>query len=78
MTKIILDINDCRDCLKCIEERTEGAGWAFDYSCSLEKDDDGNPKQIMGYVEYTSDIEPVPDWCPRLLKKYIEKEKFVK
>ncbi len=53
-------------CKHCQESRTKGAGFAFDYHCvhpSIGK------KKVMGYVEYSSDHNPVPDWCPILIKE---------
>ncbi len=58
MTKIALDIKDCRGCPHMRSERTEGAGYALDFHCRLT----GN--LICGYVEYESEVKPVPDDCP--------------
>jgi len=64
-TKIVLELEKCSDgCPHCRISRTKNAGCAADYHCELKKDDDGNIKMIMGYVEYSGDYKPIPDWCP--------------
>lgn len=64
MTKIVLDIKNCTGCPKVVQERTPRAGYAVDYFCSLVDN-----KLVSGYVEWESDLNPVPDWCPLLLSK---------
>lgn len=59
MTKIILEIKDCRGCPNVRADRTQGAGYALDYFCASMDN-----KKICGYVEWESDMAPVPDWCP--------------
>jgi hypothetical protein len=47
----------------CETERTIGAGYAFDYLCKA-----CGKRKIVGYVEWDSEIPPVPDWCPFRIK----------
>ena len=66
MAKIRLeyDIEKCWDCLMCKSEPTITADSfeiATDYYCGV------NGKKIMGYVEYDSEMPPVPNWCPLLV-----------
>lgn len=57
--KIQIEINNCTECSKVVVERTEGAGYAFDYTCTV------NNKLVAGYVEYDSEMpKEVPSWCP--------------
>lgn len=58
-TTIQLEINNCTDCPKNYSVLTKGYGHAVDYKCS---EMDG--KTSSGYVEWNSDINPVPEWCP--------------
>jgi hypothetical protein len=44
-----------------------GAGYAMDYTCTLEG------KKIMGYIEWPSEIKPVPKWCPIRLGTGLER-----
>jgi hypothetical protein len=59
--------------------RTLNAGFAIDYHCTHPEvkgcgDDPNRPgKKIMGYVEWSTDEEPVPDWCPLLHQNCQEK-----
>lgn len=59
MTKITIDLKDCRKCPECGEKLTKGYGYATDYFCKLK-----NNKITSGYVEWSSDVNPVPNWCP--------------
>lgn len=68
--KIILSIGKCDSqysngvrCPFFYTERTENAGYALDYFCEA-----ANGRKIVGYVEWDSDVPPVPDWCPNLCK----------
>jgi hypothetical protein len=57
------ELENCSKCpLVCIT-RTKGAGYAEDYHCSALN------KKIVGYVEWDSDLVPVPDWCPHRIEK---------
>jgi hypothetical protein len=69
-TKIILEIDACNNgCPHCGEKITKGYGYAMDYFCKLK-----NNKVVSGYVEWESDLNPVPDWCPvRVDKDVMEK-----
>lgn len=58
-TKIVLDIKDCSECPKCVTTRTIGADYALDYHCGLMQN-----KQICYYIEWPSEMKPVPSWCP--------------
>ena len=62
MVEIVIKVTDCRQCPYCQVERTKGAGYAFDYSCSKY------PKWnnvIATYVEYESEFpKEIPMWCP--------------
>jgi hypothetical protein len=58
--KIELDLDNCVECYYCESKRTENAGCATDYFCKKAN------LKIMGYIEYPSEIEPIPRWCPCL------------
>ena len=72
MPKIQLEIQDCQDCPSCMESRMyTGDSWehAFNYYCkkveAKPENDNGLPyKKVAGYVEWRSEMPPVPDWCP--------------
>jgi hypothetical protein len=76
-TTIVLEVETCKECPMCTNHRTLQAGFAIDYHCNHPLmtgcgDDPNRPgKLIMGYVEYSVDEKPVPDWCP-LVKDYVE------
>ncbi len=59
MTIIRIDLKDCRTCPKCNKKLTKGYGYAMDYFCTLKDD-----RVTSGYVEWESDINPIPNWCP--------------
>lgn len=61
---IQIEVTDCRQCPKHGEKLTKGYGYATDYFCTLS-----NNKIVSGYVEWESDINPVPDWCPIRIDK---------
>ena len=46
------------------KERTAGAGYAFDFFCKA-----ADNRKITGYVEWESEIPPVPSWCPFYIKQ---------
>lgn len=56
------EVTNCMKCPSCKVERTEGAGYAFDFLCKA-----ADNKVIESYVEYKSE-EPkdgeFPDFCP--------------
>lgn len=58
---VSIPVGRCDECPFIEQKRTIGAGYAFDYFCKALKR--GNNK-IAGYVEYDSEIPPVPQWCP--------------
>ena len=60
---IQLEINSCIECPKVKVSRTPGAGSADDYFCTK------NHRMVMAYVEWSSDVKPVPDWCPLRVDK---------
>lgn len=61
---VVIEVkDDCRKCPYCTSERTIGAGYALDYFCTHMP---SKRRKIMGYVEYSNDIEPIPNWCPFL------------
>lgn len=71
---VIVKIVNCMKCPHCDNDRTEGAGYAIDYYCSLTPDPKATYKfkVIEGYVEWSSE-EPkngeIPDWCPLIPNK---------
>ncbi len=68
MAKVLfpMEIEKCTDkpngvgCPFVHSERTQGAGFAVDYWCNGTK----TPRKIIGYIEWDSEIPPVPEWCP--------------
>lgn len=68
-TVIQLTINSCVECPKVKSARTPGAGYAIDYFCSLVKDEQGEPKEVMGYIEWPSEHREPPKWCPLRVDK---------
>jgi len=76
-TKIVLERTTCihvmvngkqyqDDCAFCICERTPDAGFAHDYYCTHPEmlEMEGDRFMVMGYVEWSSDHQPVPTHCP--------------
>lgn len=71
MARIIIELEKCRnnksgllahniDCPYSVSERTPRSGYAMDYYCMAVV-----PKRITsGYVEWSSDVNLVPEWCP--------------
>lgn len=64
LAKVTIEVGRCDECPFCNTRRTMGAGEAFDYLCGKM-----NNKQINGYVEYMSELGPVPKWCPFYIKE---------
>ena len=56
----VIEINRCDECPKVRTERTPGAGCATDYYCTATRRD----KKVMGYIEWSREMKPVPKWCP--------------
>ena len=61
---LVLELSDCRDCPMVLKKTTPSSLYAKDYFCKATKD----LKKIMGYVEFKSDLQPIPFWCPYKLK----------
>ena len=59
------------DCPFCESDRTRDAGFAMDYFCKLTSDANERSgfRMTSGYVEWDSDINPVPLWCPLMDKE---------
>ena len=72
MTRLILNLEKCRDihggvsCPYSGSDRTIGSGYAEDYFCKLVPDPEADYgfKETSGYVEWPSDVRPIPEWCP--------------
>jgi len=64
MTILRLEVKDCSECPKCDTKRTYGAGYAIDYFCTL-----CDNKVTSGYVEWSRDMNPVPNWCPLIVEE---------
>lgn len=58
-TKIVIELDNCYECPYCGQKLTKGYGYALDYFCKKTHN-----KITSGYVEWESDMNPVPDWCP--------------
>ncbi len=64
--KVAFEFETCKECPKVRSERTPQAGCADDYYCTEARDiTTGKHRMVMGYVEYSSDENPIPEWCPR-------------
>lgn len=59
-----IPIGRCDDCPFYYTDYTRGAGCADDYFCKAARG-----RKIAGYVEYASEIPPVPSWCPFYIKE---------
>ncbi len=64
LAEVVVKVGRCDECPYCTTKRTMGAGYAFDYMCSIMKN-----KIITPYVEYMSELDPVPGWCPFYINK---------
>jgi len=73
MPTLILNLEKCVhngkndiNCPYAGSARTMGAGFAEDYFCKLMPDlkSDHGYKGTSGYVEWGSEIRPIPLWCP--------------
>lgn len=60
-TEVTIEINvgRCDECPMCQTQRTPGTGFGRDYLCKASQN-----KLIATYIEWDSEIPPVPDWCP--------------
>lgn len=65
---VVIGVGRCDECPCVKETRTPRAGFAFDYYCNACQTPDG-PRKITGYIEYDSEMPPVPDWCPFKIKE---------
>ena len=65
---VVVGVGRCDECPCVKETRTPRAGFAFDYYCNACQTPSG-PKQITTYIEYDSEMPPVPDWCPFKIKE---------
>ena len=69
MTLLQFELDRCVDtergirCPFVTEKLTKGYGYAVDYMCALK-----NNKITSGYVEWDREINPIPDWCPIMVK----------
>lgn len=74
-TKICMEIETCKECHFCIEERhwtSDSWEHVYDYFCELTPSiarNRGitmvkNNKKIAGYIEWDSEMPNVPNWCP--------------
>ena len=64
LAEVTFYVSRCDECPLHTTRRTMGAGDAYDYLCGVKKN-----RLITGYVEYMSELGPVPDWCPFHIKK---------
>lgn len=65
---VVVGVGRCDECPCVKQTRTPRAGYAFDYYCNAVQTPSG-PMRITTYVEYDSEIPPVPDWCPFKIKE---------
>lgn len=65
---VVVGVGRCDECPCVKQTRTPSAGYAFDYYCNAVQTPSG-PMRITTYVEYDSEIPPVPDWCPFKIKE---------
>lgn len=56
---VVVGVGRCDVCPLVKKTRTPRTGCAFDYYCKAVND-----KKIVGYIEWDSEIPPIPDWCP--------------
>lgn len=64
---ITIPVGRCDECPFHYTDYTRGAGCADDYFCKA-----AGGRKIVGYVEYPSEIPPVPTWCPFYIKEVKE------
>lgn len=60
MAKIQFELKDCRECPFHTYGGSSPYGDAYDLYCENSK----KPRIIQEYIEYESEVPPVPDWCP--------------
>ena len=61
---ITIRVGRCDECPFHYTDYTRGAGCADDYFCEA-----AGGRKIAYYVEYPSEIPPVPEWCPYFIKE---------
>lgn len=75
MAKIVINIDRCVNngddnicCPYAGSAHTPGSGYATDYFCKLKPDKKAEHgfRGTSGYVEWDSEINPIPKWCPIL------------
>lgn len=69
MTKVQIDIRNCRDCPFHRSQRhytDDSFEMAYDWFCTKVNDPDTQqPKKVAGYVEWHEEKDvKVPEWCP--------------
>lgn len=69
-TLALIPVGRCDQCPKHTTERTPRSGFANDYFCTAVQLPSG-PKMITSYVEWDSEIPPVPEWCPYRKEKML-------
>lgn len=65
---VVVGVGRCDECPCVKEDRTPNAGFALDYYCNACQTSDG-PRKITRYIEYDSEMPPVPNWCPFKIKE---------
>ena len=60
---VFVGVGRCDECPFVKVSRTPKAGYAHDFVCTKAD------KTIATYVEYDSEIPPVPQWCPFRVKE---------
>jgi hypothetical protein len=63
VVEVTVAVGRCDECPFVEVERTINAGYAHDYYCKVANEG-GKRRKIVGYVEWDSEIPPVPQWCP--------------
>ena len=64
LANVVIKVGRCDECPFCKTKRTIGAGDALDFHCQAN-----GGRLIDRYIEYMSELNPVPDWCPFYIKK---------
>ena len=62
--QVIVSVGRCDECPMVTNQLTPRAGFAIDYFCKACRNEDLSYREIAHYVEYDSEIPPVPNWCP--------------
>ena len=70
LIRIEIELDKCIDnvknarCPYAASARTPFSGFAEDYYCKA-----ANNRITSGYVEWERDVNPIPPWCPKLIKE---------